>query len=320
MLNCVRAFAPATSANVSAGFDVFGFALDSPGDEVEIRVIAPGSSHPRIRIDGIEGDGGRLPLDPAKNTAGVAAQALLDEFARRNGSAPDVSLILRKGLPLGSGMGSSAASAAAAAVAANRLLGEPFTPTELVIFSMEGERVACGAAHADNVAPAVFGGFTLVRAYDPLDILRVPVPAELWAAIIHPDLSLPTAKARAALPAEYPRNVLVSQVGNAAALVAGLCAGDFGVISRALTDRVAEPYRASLIPGFEQAKAAALSAGALGAGISGSGPSVFALAKGKAAAVAAGEAAAAAFAARNTAADFWTCSVASGGPRILTEE
>ena len=320
MLKRVRAFAPATSANVSAGFDVFGFALDAPGDEVEITMISAPSARPRVRVDAVEGDGGRLPKDPARNPAGVAAQALLNAWAARTGAAPDVALVLRKGLPLGSGMGSSAASAAAAAIAANRLLGDPFSPTELVSFSMEGERVACGAAHADNVAPAVFGGFTLVRAYDPLDILGVPVPAELWAAVVHPDLSLPTAKARAALPAQYPRSVLVSQVGNAAALIAGLCASDYGLISRSLRDLVAEPYRSPLIPGFEDAKAAAVAAGALGAGISGSGPSVFALARGEAAAKAAGEAARAAFAERGTAADFWACAVASGGPRILLEE
>lgn len=320
MLQRVRAFAPATSANVSAGFDVFGFALDSPGDEVELRVLSSTASRPSVRVDAVEGDGGRLPRDPARNTAGVAALAALEEWVRRGGAALEVALTLKKGLPLGSGMGSSAASAVAAAIAANRLLGDPFSPTEIVSFSMAGERIACGAAHADNVAPAVFGGFTIVRAYEPLDILSVPVPPELWAAVVHPNLTLSTAKARAVLPEQYPRAALVSQVGNAAALIAGLCTADYGLIGRALQDLVAEPYRSPLIPGFSEAKAAAVAAGALGAGISGSGPSVFALARGPEAAARAGEAAVRAFEVRETAAQAWTCAVASGGPRILMEE
>lgn len=319
MLRRVRAFAPATSANVSAGFDVFGFALQSPGDEVEVELID--GSGPSVRVDAVEGDGGKLPRD-GRNTAAVAAAALLEAWERKTGQRLRLALRLSKGLPLGSGMGSSAASAAAAAVAANRLLGEPFGSLDLVRFAMEGERAACGTAHADNAAPAVMGGFALIRSYDPLDVLPLPVPDGLWATIVHPDLVLPTEKSRAVLPGSYPRATVVEQVGNAAAFVAGLCSGDFGLIGRSLVDRLAEPYRAALIPGFAEAKAAALAAdpGVLGAGISGSGPSTFALCRGEEAARAAAAAMRSAFAGRGVSAETWTCPVAAGGPRIILEE
>jgi homoserine kinase len=316
----VRAFAPATSANVSCGFDVFGFALEAPGDEVELRISGPASAEAEIRMITVEGDGGALPRDGMRNTATVATLALLAAYVERQGTAPTLDLFLKKGLPKGSGMGSSAASAAAAVIAANRLLGEPFTVEELVRFAMEGERAACGAAHADNVAPAVLGGFVLVRSYTPLDLIRLNVPDELWAAIVHPDLVLSTAKARAILPIEYPRSVLVDQVGNAAALVAGLLSSDYELIGRSLRDSVAEPYRAPLIAGFAEVKAAAMEAGALGAGISGSGPSTFALTRGADVARRVADAVIDAFTRRGIAAQAWTGSVASGGPRILLEE
>ncbi len=320
MLKRVRAFAPATCANVSSGFDVFGFALTGVGDEVELWISDPPSGRPAVRLDLVEGDGGALPRDGLRNTAVVAVRALLDACVGRAGQAPSLEMRLKKGLPRGSGMGSSAASAAAGVIAANRLLGDPFADEELVRFAMEGERAACGAAHADNVAPAVLGGFVLVRSYSPLDLVRVGVPEDLWATIVHPDLVLSTAKSRAALPIEYPRSVLVDQMGNAAALAVALLRGDYGLIGRALRDSVAEPYRAPLIPGFGEAKDAALEAGALGAGISGSGPSTFALARGEAGARKAAEAMIAAFSRRGIASQSWTAAVAAGGPRILLEE
>jgi homoserine kinase len=320
MLQRVRAFAPATSANVSCGFDVFGFALEAPGDEVELWVSDPPSAHPAVQMNAVEGDAGTLPRDGARNTAAVASRAFLDAYIARTGSAPSLEILLKKGLPRGSGMGSSAASAAAAVIAANRLLGDPFTVEALVRFAMEGERAACGSAHADNVAPAVLGGFVIVRSYSPLDLVRVNVPPELWATIVHPDLVLSTAKARAILPIEYPRSILVDQVGNAAALVAGLLSSDYDLIGRSLRDSVAEPYRAPLISGFPEVKAAALAAGALGAGISGSGPSTFALTRGRDAAERVAAAMIEAFSRRGIAAQSWTASVAAGGPRILLEE
>lgn len=322
MLRAVRAFAPATCANVNVGFDILGFALEAPGDEVLVKLMdgeAP-TLRPRLSIDYVEGEGGRLPKDPARNTAGVALRALLDTYVRDRGEAPSLSIGLTKGLPLGSGMGSSAASSAAALVAANRLLGDPFAPEDLVAFAMEGERAACGAAHADNVAPAVMGGFVLIRSYVPLDLVSLPVPRTLHCALVHPDLNLPTATSRSVLPDSYARSDLVAQCGDAAAFVAALATGNLALLSRSMNDRIAEPYRASLIPGFREAKAGALGAGALGAGISGSGPSVFALADGQDAAGRAAEAMVAAFGAAGHRAESWVCSVANGGPRILEEQ
>ncbi len=321
MLSYVRAFAPATCANVNAGFDIFGFALESPGDEVAVRLLDenPSSSRPIILIDSVQGDGGRLPRDPARNTATVALKAFLADYVQKKGTAPSLSVSLYKGLPLGSGMGSSAASSAAALVAANRLLGDPYTPKELVAFAMEGERAACGSAHADNVAPAVMGGFVLIRSYTPLDLISLPVPPTLYCAVAHPDFNLPTSKARAVLPAEYPRATMVAQCGDAAALVAALLMGDLKLLSRALNDRIAEPYRAELIPGFAAVKAAALDSGALGAGISGSGPSLFALSEGEEGGCKAAAAMVGAFKSAGLSAESWICPVIRGGPRIIEE-
>ncbi|WP_162055860.1 homoserine kinase [Pontibacter pamirensis] len=264
----IKVFAPATVANVCCGFDVLGFALDQPGDEVWARK----SDTPGITITAIEGISG-LSFNPEENVIGVVAQKIATALDVPFG----IELQLRKGMPVGSGLGSSAASSAAAAYAVNELLGKPFTTEELVVFAMEGERIASGSAHADNVAPSLLGGFVLVRSYDPLDIVPLGVPVELYCTCVHPLVELKTSLARSILKKEVPMQKAIRQWGNLAALMAGLLKGDYSLISRSLHDEIFEPERAFLIPLFKQAKQAALEAGALGAGISGSGPSIFAL-------------------------------------------
>src|SRR5216683_4776264 len=267
-MESVTAFAPATVSNVACGFDVLGFALDAPGDEVTAR-FAPGA----VRIDEITGDQGRLPRDAAKNTAGVAAQALLTILGERRG----VALSVRKGLPLSSGLGGSAASAVAAVVAVDGLLGAR-TPLEtLMACAFEGERVGAGSAHGDNIAPAVYGGFVLVRVPNPPDVVRLPVPPGLMAVVVHPDLEIETARARALLGTHVPLADAIRQWANLGALVDALHRSDFDLLSRALEDTIAEPRRASLVPGLMAIKRAAAEAGALGCSLSGSGPSLFAL-------------------------------------------
>jgi homoserine kinase len=265
----VKVFAPATVANVASGFDVLGFALEKPGDTVRLTRQAG----KRVDLVAVEGDGGRLPLDPARNTAGVA----VTRFLESRGWPFGVQLVLEKGMPLASGLGSSAASAVAGVVAANLLAGEPCSPRDLLPFTLQAEQVACGAAHADNVAPALLGGFVLIRSYEPLDIVRLPVPRGLAAATAHPHTEIRTEDARRILKKDVRLADAVRQWGNLAALVASLYEGNLDLLGRSLQDVVAEPRRAMLIPGFAEVKAAALSAGALGCSISGSGPSMFAL-------------------------------------------
>jgi homoserine kinase len=264
----VTAFAPATVSNVACGFDVLGFALEAPGDEVTARFAASG-----VTIDAITGDRGRLPRDAIRNTAGVAAQALLTALGERRG----VTLTIAKGLPLASGLGGSAASAAAAVVAVDALL-DSHAPLEILIAcAIEGEGLGIRSAHPDNIAPALCGGFVLVRHPDPPDIVRLPVPAGLTAVVVHPDLEIETATARALLGTTVPLADAIRQWANLGALVDGLHRADFALISRALEDTIAEPRRAALVPGLSEIKRAALDAGALGCSLSGSGPSLFAL-------------------------------------------
>ncbi len=283
----VKAFAPATVANVAAGFDILGFAVHAPGDEV---TASPGSA-PGVVLAEIQGDDGILPREAEKNTAGVAAQRLLAHLDSRAG----VVLSLRKMMPLGSGLGSSAASAVAAVVAVNELLGCPLKREALLPFCMEAERVACGAAHADNAAPALLGGFILIRSYEPLDVIRISAPSDLAAAVVHPHIEISTGDARKILRGKITMRDAVTQWGNIAGLIAGLLTTDYNLISRSLTDVVVEPVRAILVPGFHGVKQAALDSGALGCSISGSGPSVFALSRGMEAAERVGRAMAAVY-------------------------
>lgn len=268
----VKVFAPGTVANVACGFDVIGLALDSPGDEMELRR----SATPGVRITGIEG--ALLPLEASQNVAGVALQAMLQEYAQ-----PDVGIeiVIRKNIQPGSGVGSSAASAAGVVVGANCLLGAPFPPQTLVRFAMEGERLACGTPHADNVAPAIMGGFTLVRSYQPLDVIRLHVPADLWVTVIHPQIEVKTSDARGILKQQVLLRDAIRQWGNVGALVAALYQEDYALISRSLEDVIVEPVRSILIPAFRELKTRCKETGALGGGISGSGPSVFMMCKGE---------------------------------------
>ena len=270
-MTSVTAFAPATVSNVACGFDVLGFALDEPGDEVTATFGPAG-----VTIAAIEGDGGRLPRDAAKNTAGVAALALLT----RLGDPRGVSLTIRKGLPLSSGLGGSAASAAAAVVAVSALLGANVSKDTLVQCALEGERLGAGSSHADNIAPCICGGFVLVRSTNPTDIITLPVPAGLTAVVIHPDLEIETAMARALLGNTVSLHDAVQQWANLGAFVHALHTSDFDLLSRSLTDTIAEPRRAPLVPGLALIKRAAADAGALGSSLSGSGPSLFALCRG----------------------------------------
>jgi len=272
-MDSIKVFAPGTVANVACGFDVIGLAMDAPGDEMIIRK----SDQPGVQIKAVHG--ARLSTDPAQNVAGVALQALLQKYDN-----PDTGFEVEifKHIQPGSGIGSSAASSAGAVVGANRLLGEPFTPKQLVRFAMEGERLASGAAHADNVAPAIMGGFTLVRSYKPLDITGLHTPDDLWVTVIHPQIEVKTSDAREILKQKVLMTDAIRQWGNVGALVAGLYQQNYGLISRALEDVIVEPVRAILIPAFYELKLKCKEAGALGGGISGSGPSVFMLSKGEA--------------------------------------
>lgn len=269
MKKSIRAFAPATVANVSCGFDILGFAIDELGDQVEVSL----RETPGLEVIHIAGDNGKLPYESEKNTCTVAIQAMLQALNYQGG----MEISLYKGLPLGSGMGSSAASAAAALVAANALLGYPFDKKSLVNFAVEAERIACGAAHADNVAPSLLGGFVLIRDYHPLDVIKLPVPKGLFCTLLHPHLELNTADSRSVLRKQISLKDATIQSGNIAGLISGLYQADFGLISRSLKDVIAEPTRALLIPGFYELREAIQSIGALGSGISGSGPTIFVL-------------------------------------------
>ncbi len=265
----VTVFAPATVANVACGFDVMGFAIEGLGDEI----VARQRERPGVHISRITGEGGRLPCDPDANTAGVAALALLKKLPPGVG----IELEIHKKMPLCSGMGSSAASAVGAVVAINALLGEPFPRRALLPIAMEGEKLASGHAHADNIAPSLLGGIILIRSYDhPLDLISLPVPEKLICTLLHPAIEIRTGDTRDLLPEYLPLKDALKQVGNFGALVAGLLTEDYSLIQRALEDVIAEPRRAGLIPGFRQIKKAALAAGALGTSISGSGPAIFA--------------------------------------------
>jgi homoserine kinase len=262
----IRVLAPATVSNVVCGFDCLGFALDGPFDDITVRVCEE-------RVIGIvHHDDFGLPTDPAKNVAGVALQAMINATGLEHGFEVEI----KKGIKPGSGIGSSAASACGAVVAANRLLGTRFSRLELIEFAMAGELLASGSRHADNLAPCIFGGFTLVRSSRPLDIVELDFPP-LFATVIHPQLEIKTSEARALLPLQVPLKDAVRNWSNLGALVAALAKGDYGLISRSMEDTIVEPVRRSLIPGFDEVRSAGLAAGALGGGISGSGPSMFML-------------------------------------------
>ncbi|MFT4833218.1 MAG: homoserine kinase [Psychroserpens sp.] len=270
-MEAIKVFCPATIANVSCGFDVLGLALDAVGDEMVVRKTVEKG----IKITKLTGQD--LPMETHLNVAGVAGLAFLAESDYDGG----FEIEMHKNIKAGSGIGSSAASSTGAVWAMNQLLGKPFSNLELVKFAMEGERLASGVAHADNVAPAIFGGFTLVRSYTPLDIVKINSPSQLFATVIHPQIEIKTSDSRKILKTTISLEDGIKQWGNLGGLIAGLYTEDYGLIGRSLEDFIVEPIRSILIPGFDKVKSESLLAGALGCGISGSGPSIFALSQGE---------------------------------------
>ncbi len=269
-MNEIKIFSPATVANVSCGFDVLGFCLDSVGDEMIIRK----TPEKGVRITKIEG--ADLPFETNKNVAGVAALAILEASNASFG----VEIEIYKKIKPGSGIGSSSASASGVVFAINELLGKPFNNEQLTLFGMKGEAVASGVEHADNVAPGIFGGFTLVKSVNPLKIIGLPTPTKLYATIILPKIEIKTSEARAILPKQIDLSNAIKQWANVGSLVSSLYTSDYDLIADSLSDYIIEPYRSRLIPHFDKVKNTMINAGALGCGISGSGPSIFSLSKG----------------------------------------
>lgn len=267
----IKVFAPATVANLSCGFDVLGCCLDNVGDEMIIKK----NDLNQLRITKMEGQD--LPMEVDQNVAGVAVKAMLEKLQSNEG----FDIEIYKKIKAGSGIGSSAASSAGAVFAVNKLLNSPFSSAELLPFAMEGERLASGNAHADNVAPALLGGFTLVKSYEPLEVLSLPSPEELNVVILHPQIEVKTKDSRAIIKRNISLDKAVSQWGNLGALVSALYTNDYDLLGRSLKDDIVEPIRSILIPYFDEIKAISLESGALGFGISGSGPSVYAMCRGK---------------------------------------
>ena len=271
-MQAIEVFCPATIANVSCGFDVLGVALQGVGDKMVIRK----STKKGIQITKIVGED--VPLEPHKNVAGVAALAMLAKVNIDFGFEIEI----YKNIKPGSGIGSSAASSSGAVFGMNEFLDEPFSKKALVEFAMEGEKLASGTAHADNVAPAIMGGFTLIRSYEPLDIIQIKSPTQLYVSVIHPQIEIKTSDARGILKTKVAIKTAIKQWGNLAGLISGLHTENYDLIGRSMQDFIVEPIRSILIPAYEEVKKSVLRAGALGCGISGSGPSIFAFSKGAA--------------------------------------
>jgi homoserine kinase len=269
-MNEIKIFSPATVANVACGYDVLGFCLDAVGDEMLIRKV----DKKGIRITKIEGF--ELPFKTELNVAGVSALAMYETLQ------PDCGFEIEiyKNIKPGSGIGSSAASAVGSVFGMNALLGSPYNKTELTQFAMKGEALASKCEHADNLAPALFGGFTLVKSLSPLEILEIPSPDNLYATIIHPQIEVKTADSRAILPKEVKLQEAIVQWANFGSLIHSLHTNNYQLMKRSLHDAIIEPHRSKLIPFYKEVKQAALNAGALGTNISGSGPSIFSLCKG----------------------------------------
>ncbi len=260
----IKVLSPATVANVSCGFDCLGFALDEPFDEMILRK----TEEKTVKI--VHHDDFGLPTDSEKNVAGVTLLSILKTIDVDFGFEVEIT----KHIKPGSGIGSSSASAAGAAFAANELLNRRFSKTELVDFARDGEYLACGSRIADNVAPCIFGGFTLIRSREPLEVVEVDFP-ELFVTLIHPQIEVKTSEAREILPKNIPLQLAVEQWSNIASLIVALTKKDYALIGRSLEDKIIEPVRKVLIPKFDEVRYASLETGAIGGGISGSGPSIF---------------------------------------------
>lgn len=268
MKKTIKVFAPASIANMGCGFDIMGMALDEVGDVLQISA----EEGEGITIENQSGV--PLPEDIEMNVI----TPVIRKFFQMTGVSAKIDVVILKKIYPGSGIGSSAASSAAAAYGMNELFGCPLSEEDVVICAMEGENLASGGYHADNAAPAVMGGIILIRGYEPLDVIKLPVPGNFYCAMIHPAIVVSTKEARSILPKEVPMHTAVRQWGNVGGLVAGLYSGNIGLIGRSMKDGVAEPYRKQFIPGFDDLRAKLLAAGALAMNIAGSGPSVFALA------------------------------------------
>jgi len=269
----IKVFAPASVSNVGPGFDMMGFALHEPGDEIEIRL----NTSKEIRIKKITGDGGKLPLDPEKNTTTGAIKSLFNKYSINAG----LEISIHKKMGIGSGLGSSAASAVGGVFAVNKLLNLKLSKHDLLEHAIAGEFIASGSVHADNVAPALFGGFVLIRSYNPIDIIQLDYPQNLFCSVVYPDIVIKTIEARKILDKTVELKTGIAQAGNAAGLVAGLLTKDISLIGRSIIDLFAEPKRATLIPCYDEIRLAALNAGAINCNISGSGPSMFAFSTSK---------------------------------------
>lgn len=264
----VRAFAPATISNLGPGFDVLGLAINQPGDYV----LARKQRTPGLLFS-VRSSCGEVPTDPHQNVAAYVATLMLEEFRPPFG----MEMILLKRMPVGSGLGSSAASSVASAVAVREMLGKKLRKTDLLPFVVEGERKACGAPHADNAAPSLLGGMCLIRSDVPLDVVRIPIRTPLFWVVAHPHVVVRTENARNILPSNVPLHTARRQWAHVGGLTLGFATGNAMLIGKCIEDFIIEPARARLVPGFDQVKQAAMSAGALGCSLSGSGPSVFAV-------------------------------------------
>ncbi len=306
----VKVFAPASVGNAIVGFDMLGIALEQPGDEI----IARYSDAPGLRITAISGDEGRLSCDPQRNTAGLAALKLLEHLDK---SGIGIELEVHKHMPFGSGLGSSAASAVGGAFAVNLLLGSPLSKKELLPFAMQGEQLASGAWHADNVAPSMLGGVVLIRDNASLDVQILPSPPDLHAAVVYPQVEILTKSARGVLAPHITLKQHVVQSGMLGGFIISLFTGDYALMQRSLHDTIIEPQRASLIPHFYEVQAAATEAGALGCSISGAGPSIIALCRGKDAAALAGEAMQSVFTAAGIAHKLYLSAINPNGVKAI---
>jgi len=270
----IKIFSPSTIANVGSGFDVLGFALDDIGEQM---TVTRRSDNQLIII---ENQKFNLPVDPDKNVATVAVKSLLEQL----GTTVGFSFEFHKNIHPGSGLGTSASSASGAVFAVNELLGKPFSTRELIDFARQGEKMLSGIAHADNVAPNLLGGFALCRGYNPLEVLKLPTPKNLYTAIVHPQTVIYTSDAKKMLNQKISLSSAITQWGNLAGLIVGLYESDYGLIGRSMRDVIVEPIRKKLIPRYDQVKDMALESGAIGCAIAGSGPSIFAFTEGRASA------------------------------------